>query len=461
MTRRRPARGTGSTRSSDRGPRAPNPRHRPGTSVAVRAVRLQLRVLVQLDPVPVRVLHVGDLEPSLDGPVPVGLREVGGDPCDLEPPRDERADGRVHVLHSEGDVVEPLPRDVGRVVRGRGRVPVQLEPLAGDRVHEEDVRPAAVGSVVPATDLPESEEPRVQGEGAIEFADPDPGVAQHAAGNGGPVEKGMPFGAFGDPPQRLKGLYVLPLLRGNNDGGRVRGTRAGDPRASVLLLLALRARGRAVRPAGRLHGAGRGRKGPSGHPPTDGRVPREGRAGIRSPAGPDRAVRRPRGCYLYLEVTIPPPRGLSPGVTDPASPGSTAPGGPAPPSRSGTRQARGRAPPGSDGRAPRRRRGRTPSIPRGTAPAGGRRRSPPRPRPSRGAGPRGWAGPSPGTRAPAGSTDRTRVDERRASAPPRGQGRGTRGPSIAGGRRGRSRRRHPSGTRPRASPRARPRPSGR
>src|SRR3989454_2132211 len=266
---------------------------------------------------------------------------------------------------------------------------------------------------------------------------------------------------FGDPPQRLIAPRVLPLLRGNNDGGWLRGTRAGDPRASVLLLLALRARRRAVRPPRRLRGTDRRREGPPGHPPKDGGVPREGRAGVRPPEGPDRAARRPRRCYLYLEVTIRLSGRASPGVTSRASPGSTAPRNPAPSSRSGTGRARGRAPPGSDGRAPRRRRGRIPSIPRGPAPAGGRRRSPPRPRPSRGVGPRGWAGPSPGTRAPAGSRGRTRVDGRRASAPPRGRGGGTRGPSIGAGRRGHSRTRRPSGTRPPPSPRARPRPSGR
>src|SRR6267143_4751490 len=83
----------------------------------------------------------------------------------------------------------------------------------------------------------------------------------------------------------------------------MRGTRAGDPRASVLLLLALRTRWRTVRPQRRLRGEGRGREVPPGHPPKDGRVPREGGAGLRPPEGPDRAVRRPRGCYLHLEVT--------------------------------------------------------------------------------------------------------------------------------------------------------------
>src|SRR2546425_13044884 len=83
----------------------------------------------------------------------------------------------------------------------------------------------------------------------------------------------------------------------------MRSARAGDPRASVLLLLALRPRQRSVRPKGRLRGKGRRREVPPGHPPKDGRVPREGRAGFRPPEGPDRAVRRPRVRYLHLEVT--------------------------------------------------------------------------------------------------------------------------------------------------------------
>src|SRR5439155_24679418 len=105
---------------------------------------------------------------------------------------DKGADGRVHVVHPERDVIEPLSRDVRSVMRRGGRVPVQLEPLAGEAVHEEDVRAPAMGRVVAPSDLPEAEEPRVEGEGALEVADPDPGVAQHGRGKAGGVEKGMP-----------------------------------------------------------------------------------------------------------------------------------------------------------------------------------------------------------------------------------------------------------------------------
>src|SRR5437899_5185656 len=135
----------------------------------------------------------------------------------------------------------------------------------------------------------------------------------------------------------------------------MRGARSGDPRASVLLLLALRARRRAVRPPGRLRGAGRRREGPPGRPPKDGRVPREGRTGLRTPPGPDRAVRRPVGRYLYLEVTTHPPRGPHAGLTTRAFPGSTGRRDPTPPSRCGVGPARGRALPASDGRAQRPR----------------------------------------------------------------------------------------------------------
>src|SRR6267143_5886383 len=97
----------------------------------------------------------------------------------------------------------------------------------------------------------------------------------------------------------------------------MRGARAGDPRTSVLLLLALRARGRPVRPPGGLSRAGRRRAGPPRGPATDGLLPRQGRAGLRPPASPDRAARRPRGRgYLYLEeVTRTPPPFLAHGVT--------------------------------------------------------------------------------------------------------------------------------------------------
>src|SRR5438046_4603931 len=79
--------------------------------------------------------------------------------------------------------------------------------------------------------------------------------------------------------------------------------RRSDPRVrrtSVLLLLALRtgqwtvgSEGGVCRPCG--FG-----KGTVGSPPSDGRLPPEGRTGIRPAAGADRGLRR--GAYLYLEV---------------------------------------------------------------------------------------------------------------------------------------------------------------
>src|SRR3990172_4891529 len=108
-------------------------------------------------------------------------------------------------------------------------------------------------------------------------------------------------GTFGDLAGRFKPSPCIPLLRGIIHGDRVRREGPCMGAAAVLLLLALRARGRAVRPEGRLRGAGGRRPGPPGPPAPDGRVPRAGGAGDRPPKGEDRTADR-EGAYLYLKV---------------------------------------------------------------------------------------------------------------------------------------------------------------
>src|SRR6266545_2023111 len=71
-------------------------------------------------------------------------------------------------------------------------------------------------------------------------------------------------------------------------------------RTTVLLLLALRADERSVRPQGGLRGSRRLRGGEGGSPPPDGRLPPEGGTGVRATASTDRGPRRV--LYLCLEV---------------------------------------------------------------------------------------------------------------------------------------------------------------
>src|SRR5712691_10527265 len=80
--------------------------------------------------------------------------------------------------------------------------------------------------------------------------------------------------------------------------------RGPDPEfrwPAVLLLLALRASERPVHEERGVRWPRRLRKGPIGSAPEDGRVPSEGRAGLREEAGPDRGPDRCES-YLHLEV---------------------------------------------------------------------------------------------------------------------------------------------------------------
>src|SRR5437867_3958603 len=117
----------------------------------------------------------------------------------------------------------------------------------------------------------------------------------------GGVGSCRPRGSFGDPRRRLMILRGIPLLRGMNVGDRVRceGPRVRWP--AVLLLLALRTRGREVPEEGgirRPRGLG---SGPWRSSPEDRRLPREGGAGVRAAAGSGRGM-DPAGAYLCLEV---------------------------------------------------------------------------------------------------------------------------------------------------------------
>src|SRR5207245_8246276 len=90
----------------------------------------------------------------------------------------------------------------------------------------------------------------------------------------------------------------IPLLRGTNDGNRLRceGPRLRWP--AVLLLLALRAREWPIDAPRGIRGSGGLGQGEGGSPAAHGRIPPEGRAGVRPATGPDRAAHR-RGAYLH------------------------------------------------------------------------------------------------------------------------------------------------------------------
>src|SRR5205823_14545524 len=83
-------------------------------------------------------------------------------------------------------------------------------------------------------------------------------------------------------------------------GNRLRGPRAGLRRTAVLLLLALRTGQRTVGEEGGLRRPRGLGEGEVRSPPSDGRLPSEGGAGVRPTEGADRGPRH--GTYLHLEV---------------------------------------------------------------------------------------------------------------------------------------------------------------
>src|SRR6266581_1404315 len=109
-------------------------------------------------------------------------------------------------------------------------------------------------------------------------------------------------GCFTHPTGRPLGSWDIPLLRGMNDGDRMRGEGPRLRWAQIPVLLALRARERTLPPTGGLHRPGGRRAGEVGGPAAHGRISPQGGARTRAEASADRAARRL--AYLYLEVRL-------------------------------------------------------------------------------------------------------------------------------------------------------------